>query len=77
MQGVSDVESPKSPVKPVAVAKPARPSATSARPPLSPTAQEALRMRNRGCSRTLLLCDFDKTLTDYDAGEHLPSSTVP
>lgn len=69
LQGVTDSEAPKAP-KPAA--KAARLSAASARPPLSPAAQEALHLRNRACSRTLLLCDFDKTLTDYDAGNPPP-----
>ena len=73
MQGVTDSEAPKTPKAPGKVAvKAARPSPASVRPPLSPAAQEALHMRNRACSRTLLLCDFDKTLTDYDAGDLRP-----
>ena len=69
MQGVTDSEAPKTPKAAVkAAVKAARPSPAS----LSPAAQEALRMQKRACSRTLLLCDFDKTLTDFDAGELLP-----
>ena len=63
MQGVTDSEAPEAPKVSV---KAARPGPGSMRPPLAPAAPDALRAR--ACSRTLLLCDFDKTLTDYDAG---------
>ena len=62
---MSDSEAPKTPK--VAV-KAAWPGPGSTRPPLAPAAPDALRAR--ACSRTLLLCDFDKTLTDHDAGAH-------
>ena len=42
------------------------------RPALGPTRAipDALAAARRSASRTLLLCDFDKTLTDCDAGAH-------
>lgn len=47
------------------------------RPPTAPAAApEQVALRHRASSSTLLLCDFDKTITDYDAGE-TPSSCSP
>ena len=34
-------------------------------------------MARRGEGRALLLCDFDKTLTDCDAGERLVGELAP
>lgn len=70
-QGVTDDGAPKAPGAKVVAPKPPRASTGAVRPPLSPVAQDALRALGR-CSRTLLLCDFDKTLTDYDAGDCHP-----
>jgi hypothetical protein len=36
-----------------------------------PSSADLLSAQRRGASRSLLLCDFDKTLTDYDAGAPL------
>ena len=45
--------------------------AASLQPPASaqpPSSADLLSAQRRSASRVLLLCDFDKTLTDWDAG---------
>lgn len=67
LQGVSALAPAAVSAKAAAAAKQRRLS-LAARPPTSPSSSDLLALRHRASSSTLLLMDFDKTLTDYDAG---------
>lgn len=66
-QGVSALAPAAVTAKAAAAAKQRRLS-MAARPPTSPSSADLLALRHRASSSTLLLLDFDKTLTDYDCG---------
>ncbi len=74
MQGVSALAPAAVSAKAADAAKQRRLS-VAARPPTSPSSSDLLALRHRASSSTLLLLDFDKTLTDYDAGE--PDALLP
>ena len=73
-QGVSAAPAP--PGKPAA-RRGARSAPLPASPPAPASGADMLALARRGEGRALLLFDFDKTLTDCDAGERLVGELAP
>ena len=73
-QGVSAAPAP--PGKPAA-RRGARSAPLPAPLPAPASGADMLALARRGEGRALLLCDFDKTLTDCDAGERLVGELAP